>query len=121
MHLVRARLHPIEEPANAIPTAAFPDLLCAKVWPDIAFDIHKRSRIKVLRIDNCAMSIRENFETAADPDIVAVAGYPIRDRARPLSPIGSWMVGGLLVEAARDLLEGKLTHWRGLAYRRHAR
>src|SRR5437899_9757241 len=46
---------------------------------EIAFDIHERSRVEVLWIDDRAMSISEDFETPADPDVVAIAGYAIRD------------------------------------------
>jgi glycosyltransferase involved in cell wall biosynthesis len=41
--------------------------------------------------------------------------------AMPLAPIGSWMVGALQLEAARNLQRGEATHWGGLAYQQGAR
>jgi hypothetical protein len=34
---------------------------------------------------------------------------------------GSWMVGGILSEAARDLETGRPTEWAGMAYTRQSR
>jgi glycosyltransferase involved in cell wall biosynthesis len=48
-----------------------------------------------------------------------VAGAPVW--TAPVHPIGSWMVGRLLIEAGRDLNAGKPTHWRGRTYQRQPR
>src|ERR1700737_1971247 len=38
MHLVRARFHPIEEPAQTIPAAILPNFLGRLAWTDFSFD-----------------------------------------------------------------------------------
>jgi hypothetical protein len=39
----------------------------------------------------------------------------------PAFPIGAYLVAGILLEAARDLRQGKPTEWAGIVYTRESR
>src|SRR5438045_3063184 len=54
----------------------------------VAFDVHERRWVEVLRIDDGTAGVGEDLEAAADANIVAVAGHAVGDDAGAGGAVG---------------------------------